>query len=74
MGRARQLANSLDGVNLRGELRKNRRLITRPGADFQYATFLIQLQQLGHPRHDEWLRDRLIKINWQSVIAIGPAT
>ena len=49
-------------------------MLARPGSNFQNAALLIEFQQFGHSRYDKWLRDRLIKIDRQGVIAIGAAT
>src|SRR5215471_11542319 len=44
---ARELAEPFDRVNLRSELRQDRRLITRAGADLEHATLPGQLKQFG---------------------------
>ena len=58
-GLERELLDDVDAVDLLDELGENRRLVADPGADFEHRVPGLRLEQNGHERDDERLRDRL---------------
>jgi hypothetical protein len=71
LGLASKLADTLDRKYLSRDLRQYRCLISGAGADLEHTRFCIYLEQLSHASDDKRLRDRLIRTDWQGVIAIS---
>ncbi len=70
---ARQLRDALDGVDLSGDPREHRRLVAGARSDFKHAARFVALQQLGHTRDDVGLRDGLVGVDGERVVAVGAA-
>src|SRR5437016_1357038 len=59
-----------DGHDIVRELCEHRGLISRPRAHLEHVMRRVDVQKLGHPRDDIWLRDRLTLWNSERVIAV----
>src|SRR5438046_2170690 len=59
-----------DGHDIVRELCEHRGLISRPRAHLEHVMRRVDVQKLGHPRDDIWLRDRLTLRNSERVIAV----
>ena len=66
-----QRLHDLDGVDLCGQLREHRRLISRAGADLEGAPAWLDLEQVGHERNDVGLRDGLAVTDGQGAVRVG---
>src|ERR1051325_2701522 len=71
LGFARQLSDPFNRIDLRCDLRQHCGLVSGAGTDLQHTAVLVELEQLGHLRDDERLRDGLVGTDWKRVIAIG---
>ena len=67
-----QLLDDFDRENLLRQLREDRRLIAKPGADLEDLVVLLDREQVCHKRDDEWLRDRFAIADRQRQILVGP--
>jgi hypothetical protein len=61
----------LDCVNLPHQFGQDRRLIARPGADFQHAVPGLGIEEIGHQCDQEGLRDRLAFTDRERSVLIG---
>ncbi len=66
----RKRLDDLDGKDVRCQLRQDRGLVARAGADLEHLRLRRQLQQLGHQRHDVRLRDRLAVADGQRRVVV----
>ena len=70
-GGFREFTVAFDGINILDEPRHDRRCISRPRADFENALAWLEFERLGHPRHNEGLRNRLPQADPEWGIAVG---
>ncbi len=66
-----EFLDELDAVDLIHQLREDRGLIADAGADLQRHVARLQLEQIGHQRYDEGLRDGLAVADRQRRVEIG---
>src|SRR5262245_30592577 len=56
-----ELFDHLDAVDLGGQLREHRGVIAQAGADLEHGVTGADVEQVGHQRDNERLRDRLVE-------------
>ena len=71
LGVARQALLALDRPHPRGERAQHGGVIARAGADVEHTVLAAQLEQLGHPRDDQRLGDRLPAADAQRAVVPG---
>ena len=71
LGLERQLLDHLDAPHPARQPRQDRRLVAEAGADLEHAVGGQRGQEVGHHRHDERLRDRLVEADRQGRVVVG---
>jgi hypothetical protein len=67
----RQRRNDLDCIHLVRQLTEHRRLISGSGSDLEHAMIRLDVERLGHERHDVGLGNRLTVTDWQRRVPVG---
>src|SRR5215472_9460565 len=66
-----QLFDDLDAVDLARQLGQHGSLIAQAGADLENDVVALDVEQIRHQRHDEWLRDGLVESDRQRHVGVG---
>src|SRR5262245_42098248 len=66
-----ELFDDFDAVHLPRQLREDRRLVAQPGADLEHGIVFAEVQQIGHQRDNERLRDRLLEPDRKRNVGVG---
>src|SRR6185436_15596414 len=61
----RELPDELDAVYVSRQRGDDGRLIPEAGPDFEHRVLRLDIEQIGHQRDDEGLRDRLVEADRQ---------
>src|SRR5262245_53579912 len=67
----RELFDDLDAVHLASQLREHGGVITQPRADLEDGVAGADVEQVGHQRDNERLRDRLVEADRKRDVGVG---
>ena len=67
----RQLLDHFDAPYPTRQPRQDRSLVAEAGADLEHAVCRLRGEEVGHHRHDERLRDRLVEADRQRRVVVG---
>ena len=66
-----ELGDDLDRADLPDERRQHRRLVARTGPNLEHHVVRLGLEEVGHQRHDEGLRDGLAVADLDRTVVIS---